>query len=517
MRLSRSIATVGGMTMVSRVFGFVRDILVANALGAGPVADAFFVAFKFPNLFRRLFAEGAFTAAFIPIFAGVLETEGRKEAELFAEQALATLFWALLVMVLAMEVAMPVVMIVFAPGFLSDPEKFATTVEFARIVFPYLLCISLASLYAGVLNSFGRFAAAAATPIILNLCLIAAILWLAPVTPTPGHALAWGVAGAGALQLLWLLIRCGRAGVWLRLRRPRLTPRVRSLLWRALPVALGAGLYQVNLLIDTMIASLLPSGSVSYLFYADRVNQLPLGVVGVAVGTALLPILSRQVRAGSTTAAHHSQNRALEFALLLTLPAAAALMVIAEPVVAVLFQRGAFDVAETEKTAAALTALAAGLPAYMLVKALTPGFFAREDTATPVKVAAVAAVVNVILSLILMHPLLHVGIAVATAVSAWVNAGLLAVILRRRGFLVVDERLRRRIPRVVLASAVMAAVLGFLAWGFADWLAAGQGQRIAALAVLVVGGLFAFAAGAQLSGAARWSELRGMMRGSDPA
>lgn len=512
MVLLRSIATVGGMTMVSRVFGFIRDVLIAGVLGAGPVADAFFVAFRFPNLFRSLFAEGAFTAAFVPIFAGILEADGEAKARRFAEQAFSVLLWMLLVFVVAVEIAMPFAIMVLAPGFGDDPAKFALAVTFSRIVFPYLLFISLVALVAGVLNSLGRFAAAAATPILLNLFMIAAVLWLAPHAETAGHALAWGVAAAGVGQFVWLMIACGRAGVWLRLRRPRLTPQVRTLLKRAVPVAVGAGIYQVNMMVNTMIASVLPSGAVSYLFYADRIHQLPIGVVGVAVGTALLPLLSRQLRAGQDAAAHHSQNRALEFAILLTLPAAAAMMVIAEPIITTLFQRGAFTAADADATAATLIAMAVGLPAYMLVKSLTPGYFARHDTKTPVKIAAVTVVLNIVLNLVLMWPLLYVGVALATSLSAWANAVLLGVILYRRGHLKIDARLRARLPRMVLATVTMAAALALLEWGFAGWLDGDHGHRIAALAILVAGGLASFALCAQAFGAAGWADVRALRR-----
>jgi putative peptidoglycan lipid II flippase len=286
---------------------------------------------------------------------------------------------------------------------------------------------------------------------------------------------------------------------------------------RALPVAVGAGIYQINLLIDTVIASLLPSGSISYLFYADRVNQLPLGIVGVAVGTALLPLLSRQVRAGHDEAALHSQNRALEFALLLTLPAAAALVVISGPVISVLFERGEFGAVEAKATAAALSAYATGLPAYVLAKALTPGYYAREDTVTPVKIAAVTTAVNLVLNLLLMGPFQHVGIAIATSVSSWINVGLLALVLRRRGFLAIDARLGSRLPRMVGASVAMAAVLAAAHWGLAGWLSGGVGQRITALAALIVIGLAVFATAAQFTGAADFRDLRRLMRGEDAA
>jgi putative peptidoglycan lipid II flippase len=513
MNFLRSTATIGGFTLISRILGFVRDILVAAFLGAGPIADAFFVAFKFPNLFRRLFAEGTFSAAFVPLFSGVLESEGREEARVFAAQAMAVLFWALLAFVAVMEMAMPLVMLGFAPGFVADPDKFDLAVLLTRITLPYLVFISLVSLMAGVLNSLGRFWAAAATPIVLNLCLIGALIGLADVLETPAHALAWGVAGAGLAQFVWLGIHVRRAGMRLGIGRPRLSPRVRLLVRRIIPVAVGAGIYQINLLIDTIIASFLPSGSISYLFYADRVNQLPLGVVGVAVGTALLPLLSRQVQGGNPTAAADSQNRALEFSFLLTLPAAAALMVIAEPVIGVLFERGQFGSPQVQATAAALAVYASGLPAYVLVKTLTPGFFARGDTATPVKVAAVCMAVNLVLNLLLMGPLLHVGIALATSLSAWLNAGLLAWILRRRGHLVLDARLRRRLPRMVAASVSMAALLMAATWALGGVWSGPEGMRAGALAILVAGGLASYAAMAQLTGAGAYGEIRRMLRG----
>ena len=517
MRLLQSIATVGGFTLVSRVLGFLRDILIAAVLGAGAGADVFFVAFKLPNLFRRLFAEGAFSMAFVPMFAGRVESEGIRDAKIFAEAAFSVLFWVLLVFVVVVQIAMPLVMLGFAPGFVGDPGKFSLAVELTRITFPYLLFISLVSLMAGVLNSLGRFAAAAATPILLNLCLIGAILGLAPYMPSAGHALAWGVAGAGVVQFVWLYVACGRQGVWLKLPRPRLEPDVRDLMKRMAPVAVGAGIYQINLVIDTVIASLLPTGSISYLFYADRVNQLPLGVLGVAVGTALLPMLSRQVRGGDGLGALHSQNRALEISLLLTLPAAAALMVIADPVIRVLFERGAFGVAETAATAAALGVYAAGLPAYVMVKALAPGFFGREDTATPVKISVLCLFVNLILNLILMGPYLHVGIAAATVVSSWLNAGLLAYVLHRRGHLVIDRRLSIRLPGMIAASAGMAAALYFALPLLAPGLAGATADRVLALAILVGGGMVVFGVLVLAFGAARPGDLKALYRGGGPS
>ena len=511
MALLRSIATVGGYTMISRLLGFTRDILIAATLGAGPVADAFFVAFKLPNFFRRLFAEGAFNAAFVPLFTRQMSEGGRDAARAFTEEVLSVFVVTLLFFVTALQIAMPWVMYGFAPGFADDPYRFGLAVELAQVTFPYLLFISLVSQLGGVLNSLGRFAAAAATPIILNLCLIAAILGLSPFLETPGHALAWGVAVAGAAQFIWLMVACHRAKFRLRLLRPRLTPRVKRLLFLMLPGVIGAGVVQINLLIDVVIASLLPSGSVSFLYYADRINQLPLGVIGVAVGTALLPLLSRQLRAGDDAAATASTNRALEFALLLTVPGAIALMVMPDLIVSVLFERGAFGVAETAATSAALAAYALGLPAYVLIKVLAPGFFAREDTATPVKVAAFCVAINLVLNLALMGPLLHIGIALATAISAWINAGLLAWLLVRRGHFVADARLRRAIPRILLASAAMAGALWFaqdVLSGIAD---ADAARAAVVLAVLVALGLVVFAAAAVGFGAARLADIKRLL------
>ncbi len=510
--LVRHIATIGGMTMVSRVLGFIRDMLIAAVLGAGPLADVFFVAFRLPNLFRSLFAEGAFSMAFVPLFAGRLEAEGPAAARAFAEQALAVLLWSLLAFTVLVLVAMPVVMQALAPGFIGDALRFDLAVELTRITFPYLLLVSLVSLFAGVLNSLHRFAAAAAAPILLNLCMIGSVLLLVRFTPTAAHALAWGVALAGATQFIWLAVQCARAGFTLRLPVPRLTSDVRRLLRRIVPVALGAGIYQVNLVVNTMIASLLPAGAISYLFYADRVTQLPLGVVGVAVGTALLPLLSRELRGGRPEAAMATQNRALELALLFTLPAAAALMVLAEPVVIALFERGVFSAADTAATTTALTVFAGGIPAFVLVKALSPGFYAREDTATPVKAAGLCMLVNLLLNLLLMAPMQHVGIALATVIASWLNAVLLAVVLIRRGHLAVDSRLRYRLPRMLLASAGMAACLLLGRWLLAQHLEDGGLKPILALAVLICGGLFAFAGFAHVLGVTSLAEVRASIR-----
>ena len=511
MALLRSIATVGGYTLISRFLGFARDILIAAILGAGPIADAFFVAFKLANFFRRLFAEGAFSAAFVPLFSGRLASEGLVAAQIFATSVLSVMVAFLFVFITLLQIAMPILMYGFAPGFADDPDKFQLAIDLTRITVPYLLFISLVSLLGGVLNSLGRFAATAATPIIMNIVLIGALLGATPFLPTAGHALAWGIAVAGAVQLVWLIIACHRAGIALPLLRPRLSPGVRRVLRLMLPGAVGEGVVQINLLIDIVIASLLPTGAISYLYYADRVNQLPLGVVGIAIGTALLPLLSRQLREGALEDARNSMNRGMEMALLLTVPAAAALLVIAGPIITVLFERGEFSAATATATAQALMAYAIGLPAYVLIKVLGPGFFAREDTITPAKIAIVCVAVNVILNLTLIHYLAHVGIALATAISAWLNAFLLASILHKRGHHRFDDRLRSRIVRILFASAAMAAGLWLALVAIGSAFEAAIPTRISAIAALVFGGLGLYAVLAIMTGAVALSDLKRLL------
>jgi putative peptidoglycan lipid II flippase len=512
MTLLRSVATVGSYTLISRIFGFVRDILTAAILGAGPVADAFFVAQRLPNLFRSLFAEGAFSAAFVPLFAGTMAEQGTEPARLFAEDALAVLLTALLGFVLIGEIFMPEVMGLIAPGFSAKPDKFDLAVDLARITFPYLLFIALVALQGGVLNSVDRFAAAAATPVLLNLFLIAALLLMRRFGWRDGRALAWAITAAGFAQFLWLMFSCGRAGLALRLPRPRLTPAVRRTLAVMAPGTIGAGVTQLNLLISTALASFLPGGSVSYLYYADRLNQLPLGVVGIAVGTAILPSLSRQVRLAQLTDAMATQNRGIELALLLTLPAAVALALLATPILAVLFQRGEFGPADTAATAAALAAYAAGLPAFVLIKVLAPAFFSRHDTATPVKIAVAAMAVNLSLTLVLMQFLAHVGIALATTAAGWLNALTLLVLLIRRRHFGFDPRTRRNLPRIGLAAVGMGAVLAMLRLVLAPALVGSGILPLGALAALICAGLATFALLALWLGLADWRVLLGRLR-----
>jgi putative peptidoglycan lipid II flippase len=511
MALLRSFATVGGYTGISRILGFIRDILFAAILGHQALADAFFVAFRLPNLFRRLFAEGAFNAAFVPLFAGRLEEDGHEQAKGFAEEALAALVFVLLVLTVAAMAAMPWFMYLLAPGFSVEPEKFDLTVHLSRVTFPYLIFISLAALLGGVLNSLYRFAAAAAAPILLNVFFIAAILLVVPLTGAPEEVFAWTVAAAGVGQFLFVALACRRAGFALSLPRPRLTQSVRRLFALMGPGLLSAGAMQINIMVGTIIASFQAS-AVSYLYFADRVYQLPLGLTGIGLGVVLLPHLSRSLRAGKQAEAMHTMNRGLELSMALTLPAAVALVVIPLPIIVVLFERGAFDRTGSEATALALMAFAGGLPAYVLVKVLQPAFFAREDTVTPFRMAVATVAANIALSLILFWPLGHVGIALATTLSAWLNAALLGGALLRRGFLRFDARLKARLPRVALASLIMGAGLWALSAWLLPWFDAGQGWRIAGLALLVGGGLGLYALLAVTFGALHLDEIKALRR-----
>ena len=507
-KLVRAAATVGGYTMASRVLGFVRDLLIAAFLGAGPVADVFLVAFRLPNMFRRLFAEGAFSAAFVPMFSSRLEGEGESAALRFAEEALAVLLAVLLVFTALAELCMPVLVLVLAPGFADQPEKFDLAVHLSRLMFPYLLFMALMALFAGILNTFRRFAVPAAAPMLLNVFMIGGLLAGAHWTGAPGEALAWAVAAAGAAQLALVLRDMRRAGLHVRLRLPRITPGVRRLFALLVPGVLGAGALQINILVGTMIASLLPTGAVAFLHYADRIYQLPLGVVGIAIGTVLLPGLSRAIRAGED--ASGQLGRAVEIAMLLALPATAALLSMPEAVVAVLFERGAFSPEDTRRTAAALAAFAAGLPAFILAKVLQPGFFAREDTRTPFRVTVFGLLVNTVLSLVLSRFLGHVGIAAATSAAAWLSTGTLWWLLHRRGHWRADRRLARSLTGSAAASALMAAAL-LVGLDAADaLLGGGEAERAAALAGLCVLGAFAFAVSALALGAVRPTDIRSL-------
>lgn len=517
MSLFKSVMTVGGFTLVSRVLGFVRDQLIAFTLGTGPVAEAFFVAQRFPNLFRTLFAEGAFNNAFVPLFAKRIEGEGESKAREFAVEVFSVLLtWLLLFSAIAM-IAMPLVIYVIAPGFSGDNIKFDLAVNLTRICFPYLLFMSLTALQSGVLNSLHRFTAAAAAPILLNLVMIAsnAVAWILATgnTPATGYIFAWGLFASGIAQYALLAVACRRAGMALWPRWPRFTPDVKRVIALSVPGIVSGGIMQINLVIATMIATTI-EGAVAFLYYADRLYQLPLGVIGVAIGVVLLPDMSRKLRAGNEAGAAASQNRALELSLFLTLPAAFALMAIPAPIIHTVFEHGAFSRADTLAVAPAVLAFAAGLPAFSMTKVFQPGFYAREDTKTPMRFAIISVIVNIVASIALSQWFGHVGIALATTLAAWVNCVLLGLTLSRRGLFSLDERSRVRLPRIVVSGIFMGILLLAGAWALRDNYAEGRGFMAAAwgLLLLVTGGGLSYFAIAHLTGAMRLGEMKSMLK-----
>ncbi|MBD8553685.1 murein biosynthesis integral membrane protein MurJ [Rhizobium sp. CFBP 8762] len=520
MSLIKKFATVGGATLGSRLFGFVRETFMAAALGTGPVADAFNAAFRFPNTFRRLFAEGAFNAAFVPLFAKEIEANGMEGAKRFSEEVFGVLFTVLMALTIAMELSMPLlVRTVIAPGFVSDPQKFGVTVALATIMFPYLACMSLAAMMAGMLNSLHRYFAAAIAPVFLNVILIGvlAYAWMTGGDAiTVGFYLAWGVMAAGFVQLaiVWVAVR--NAGIKIGFRRPRLTQNVRRLLFLALPAAITGGITQINLLINTAIASG-QEGALSSLVYADRIYQLPLGVVGIAVATVLLPELARALRSGNMAQASNLQNRSVEFTLFLTLPAAAALLVMAEPIVRMLFERGQFSAEATVRVSHILAIYGLGLPAFVLIKAFIPGFFAREDTRTPMLFAGLSVVVNVSMAMTLFPRLGASGIAIAEITAGWVNAILLFATLVWRGHWGRDIALLTRIPRLVLSAGVMALAIWFSMRWLASLLASSSPAWVSAptLVGLVTVAMIVYFGTAFLTGGASMAMIRrSVKRGS---
>jgi putative peptidoglycan lipid II flippase len=499
----RAFATVGGWTLASRVLGFVRDVMIAAFLGAGPVAQAFLIAFSLPNMFRRFFAEGAFNTAFVPLFAKRLEAG--EDPQGFARDAMSGLVAVLIALTLVAQVAMPWLVLAMAGGFAGD-ERLAIAVDYGRIAFPYILFISVAALLSGVLNATGRFTAAAAAPVLLNLLFIGA-MWLAASRGWPvGDALIWTVPVAGMAQVALVWWAASRAGFRLLPGRPRLTPDMRRLARIAAPAMLAGGVVQINLLVGRQVASFF-DGAIAWLSYADRLYQLPLGVVGIAIGVVLLPDLARRLRAGDTGAGRHSFNRAAEFALALTLPAAVALVVIAMPLVSVLFERGAFAADDTAATALAVAVYGLGLPAFVLQKVLQPLYFAREDTRRPFRFAVWAMVVNAGLAVGLAPVIGYIAAALATTLAGWVMVVQLWHGARGMGEAArIDDRLRRAIPRIVLAALGMGAVLWGMALLLAPWLAT-PGLRYGALALLVLAGAAAYFGLGALLGAFRRADF----------
>ncbi len=457
--LFRSFFTVSFYTFLSRVLGFIRDILIARYLGSTVIADAFFVAFRIPNFFRRVLAEGAYSAALIPVFSGVvLNPKDEREASDFVENTTSMLLFATLVLTILFFFGMPYIIQVLAPGFTDNKEAYELAVHFGKIIFPYIIFISLAAHFASINNVHGRFAAGAFAPAILNISFILSLFFLTPFVTTAGHALSYGVLIGGILQFLYLY-RAVLNFYRPRIRIPVLNEKLKKFFTLFLPGVIGSGVIQLNIVIGTIIASFLPVGAISHIYYADRLNQLPLAIFGIALGIVLLPSLSKAIKQSDLDTTNNIQNRSIEFSLLISLPSAIGLFILAEPIIYILFERGAFLEEDTFYTAKVLSYFSLGLPAYIIIKVLVSCFFARENTRTPLYISIVSVISNIVLSLLLIGSMREMGIALATAISAWINAFLLYVFLYMRNLVQFDDILVKNSFKIFINSAILFAAI----------------------------------------------------------
>ena len=458
----RSFFTVSFYTILSRILGFVRDIFIAKFLGSTVTADAFFVAFRLPNFFRRVLAEGAYSAALIPVFSGVvIDTKDDEEAADFVENTMSLLLFVTVTLTFIFYFGMPYIIQILAPGFSENKEAFDLAVHFGKIIFPYLIFISLVAHFTSIINVHGKFAAGAFAPAILNISFILSLFILTPQLPSAGHALAYGVLIGGLFQFIFMY----RAFLQLyrpRIRIPQINKRLKKFFRLFLPGVIGSGVIQLNIIIGTIIASFLPVGAISHIYYADRLNQLPLAIFGIAIGIVLLPSLSKAIKQNNKNEIEIKQNRSLEFCLLISLPSAAGLFILSNPIINILFERGAFLSSDTAYTAQVLSIFALGLPAYILIKVLVTCFFAREDTKNPLYISLISVIINIVLSLLLIESMREMGIATATAISAWVNTILLFIILRSKDSLVLDSQLIRNSFKIIISMIVMFVVCYFL-------------------------------------------------------
>ncbi len=518
MKLLKSTVKVGAATVLSRILGFIRDIVFARYFGASGATDAFFLAFKIPNFMRRLFAEGSFSLAFVPVLSEARASGDRRALKDLVDHVAGTLAGILLVLTAVGVFAAPAVIAIFAPGWaIEGRDEFWLSASMLRITFPYILLISLTALAGGILNTFDRFLIPALTPVLLNLSLIAAAVLLSGRMEVPVRALAWGVLLAGIVQLAIQVPALMRLGLMPRPRWGWRHSGVRRILKLMIPTLIGSSVAQVNLLLDTVIATFLVAGSVSWLYYSDRLLEFPLGVFGVALSTVILPNLSRKFASQNPHGFSATLDWALRLAVIITLPAALGLAVLASPILVTLFQYGAFRMSDVDMSALSLSAYAAGLPAFIAVKVLAPGFYARQDTKTPVKIAITAMVSNMVLNLAFVASLLaigfrgpHTGLALASSVAAYINAGLLYRMLRRQGVYQPESGWARVLPAVALGGAAMVAVLLWLIGEPAQWAEAGALSRALRLAWLIALGAAVYAV-ATLAGGLR---LRHLEKGS---
>ena len=507
MGLLRSAAVTSGMTLVSRVSGFLRDVVFAYVFGAGATTDAFFVAFKVPNFLRRMFAEGAFAQAFVPVLSEYRSQRDKEQVRDLIRHVAGTLSVLLFGLTVVAVLAAPVLVALFAPGFLSDTPKFDLTAQMLRLTFPYLLFIALTALAGSALNTFGRFAIPAVTPVLLNLCLIAAAFWLAPLMEQPIIALAWAVLFAGFVQLGFQFPALAREGLLVWPRWGWRHAGVQRVIKLMIPALFGSSVMQINLLFDTLIASFLVSGSVTWLFYADRMVEFPLGVFGIALATVILPSLSHKHANDDRQAFSRTLDWALRWVLVLGTPAAVALVILAGPMLSTLFQHGRFGPDDVDMAALALMAYGFGLLGFILVKVLAPGFYARQDTRTPVRVGLVAMVVNIVGNIVFVVPWVlsgvsgpHAGLALATTVSSFVNASLLLRALRRTGVYHALPGWSRLAVQVLLANAALAGLLVWLAGELTGWVEAPVGERALRLTGCISAGAAVYFAVLWLSG-----------------
>ncbi len=498
MSIFRSVSTVSFYISLSRILGFIRDVLIAQYIGVSVLSDAFFAAFRLPNFFRRIFAEGAFNSAFVPIFVEKLQDKKTDKDELFfARNIFSFLFYALLIFIIILQIFMPFCMKILFPGFFTDPEKSTLLISLSRITIFYLIFISLVSLLSGILNSIGKFAVPASSPIILNITLIAAIFVFGAITPNYAYALSWGVFVAGILQFIWLFIFTCKAKFLLYPQFPKINSDIKKFFRKLIPGIIGANVMQINLLVDSIFASVI-AGAVSYLYYADRINQLPLAMIGIAIGIALLPALSRHIRAKDNEAAIKLQNMALEVGLILVIPATLALTVLSYPIISSLFERGKFNSEESFFVSQALMFYSFGLPSYVLVKVMEPAFFSRGDTKTPMKIAITCLINNAILNIIFAKlGFGYIGIVLASVISTYLNLTILITKLIKKKHFYFEKDFAKKLLMIAMPAAIMAISLFFMREFFAK---SDSLNKVIELIIMISCGLIIYGISAFLSG-----------------
>ena len=513
MKLLKAVATIGGWTMLSRLLGFVRDLFFAVVAGTSTISDAFFLAFRFPNMFRALFAEGAMNAAFVPTFTKNLKKEGKKSAEDFTQNAFTLLAIFMSVFVVVCIVLMPEIMAVQARGYMDDTHKFELTISLSRIMFPYLGFMVMNALFAGVLNSLGKFSVPAGSPALLNVCSLVVLgLVYSGYIGLTGFELAIGVIVAGLLQTLFLVWACKKAGFKAYGIKFGILEPTKVFLKKALPVVFGASLLQLNILVGTILATTLVSGTVSYLYYADRLVQLPLGVIGIAISVALLPMLSRSISEGDTTATKKYQSDAVLIGLFLTMPATVAFLTIGQEIIMSLFMYGQFDLQSAQATTLALQGFSYGLPAFVLIKVLTPAFFSRGDTKTPVMIAVLCMMLYIALSLYLMDTYAHFGLAIATSISTWANVALLYIVLKIKRLDTFEKGLSLRIIKICICSVAMGASLLLLKAWLGDIVQLSTLQKIMSLIGLITAGKAVYFISVMMTGTITIDQIKKIIR-----